>query len=478
MSPDRKLLRRLAKPLANEVAYILRPIYPTEAVVGAKRSYLGGLPQLPDHSEWPKARSGKPMSFLAQIAASDLPTSAATKSDFADNTILFFFLNCSLDENTDFEQMEAKVTTSDAKGAMAERPAPKDLPSIVDVLGLSSGWKREAVKAFAPTTFPKARLSITAVPTGVSEAQLESETKKLAELDRSLAESQKQGYEPETIEAMRWAGESELRHRSRRSAFEIAAGSAFPAKVKGLFGDRKIDVPWIDRPARTAEADDKVFDLDPNFPWCWLFVEYFAMQMLEELSQNYRRKKLALWTGRLETEAEQWLARAQSSDRTSSLPPLDVAAFQDWMRRLFEAWKTDDQIADEGLSEAEARELRMVRFTYDGAARGILIHTLCDSMRELAATDTLQRLPAEFVTLMQPALTTCQASYCHQMFGPSLNVQNAAFTQHSKVLLLQLVSDKRLGWMWGDMGAIQFWIEPEMLLKHDFSQVKVTLEGY
>lgn len=46
------------------------------------------------------------------------------------------------------------------------------------------------------------------------------------------------------------------------------------------------------------------------------------------------------------------------------------------------------------------------------------------------------------------------------MFGSGLDVQGAPDEHADDIMLLQLVSDKMLHWMWGDVGVLQFWIAP------------------
>lgn len=44
------------------------------------------------------------------------------------------------------------------------------------------------------------------------------------------------------------------------------------------------------------------------------------------------------------------------------------------------------------------------------------------------------------------------------------------------VLLLQLDSDKKAGWMWGDAGMLYLFIERSALRSQDFSNVKHIIE--
>ncbi len=473
-----KLLKRPAPDPRPEQAYFLRPVYPTEATETAARSYLGGTPQLPAGMAWPKSRAGRPMTFLAQVAALDLQTVGAERRPLSAGSVLFFFLNLSKDGGSSAGTPESAVLAAPQSQLTRSTSAPPDLASIVGVFESGSVWRQDTFKARAPRTFPQVRLAISAVSTALNASQLRDEARALKNFEASLAESKRQGYTKDVIQAMRAEGESDILYKTRRAALVNAAERHFPPVEKGLFGARLIGVPWIHDPYRNAESEKRYFDLDQGFPWTWRFVEYIAMGTIAELSEDYRRAKLPLWCGDVELGAEQWLARAQKNDSRSPLTSELLAGFRDWMRRLFEAGATRTDESGAEQTDAEKMEKLKLRITYHNTAKSVLIHALMNAMREILATEAFRTLPPGFVALMEEAMTSCDASGCHQMFGVGRNVQSASITHDDKVMLLQLVSDKRPGWMWGDMGALQFWISARDLMKQDFTAVTTTLEGH
>jgi len=67
----------------------------------------------------------------------------------------------------------------------------------------------------------------------------------------------------------------------------------------------------------------------------------------------------------------------------------------------------------------------------------------------------------------------------HQMFGRGVEIQgNAAAENEGNVMLLQLVYDDLLHWRFGDMGAYQFWIPPDDLLRNNWAAVRVSFEAH
>jgi hypothetical protein len=67
----------------------------------------------------------------------------------------------------------------------------------------------------------------------------------------------------------------------------------------------------------------------------------------------------------------------------------------------------------------------------------------------------------------------------HQMFGRGVEIQgNAAAENEGNVMLLQLVYDDMLHWRFGDMGAYQFWIPPDDLIRDNWPAVRISFEAH
>src|SRR5882762_3377809 len=54
------------------------------------RSWLGGLPQMPDNIRWPRVAKGAPLHFIAQIACGDLPKQVWNGRGPRDGWLLLF----------------------------------------------------------------------------------------------------------------------------------------------------------------------------------------------------------------------------------------------------------------------------------------------------------------------------------------------------------------------------------------------------
>ncbi|WP_322888965.1 MULTISPECIES: DUF1963 domain-containing protein [unclassified Yoonia] len=66
----------------------------------------------------------------------------------------------------------------------------------------------------------------------------------------------------------------------------------------------------------------------------------------------------------------------------------------------------------------------------------------------------------------------------HQMFGPASDYQSAARDHAYDHLLLELQSDALLQWMWGDAGAVQFWISADDLAESRWDRVAMTIASH
>jgi uncharacterized protein YwqG len=65
-----------------------------------------------------------------------------------------------------------------------------------------------------------------------------------------------------------------------------------------------------------------------------------------------------------------------------------------------------------------------------------------------------------------------------QMLGHAPSSQDAAPADAPDLCLLNLASDRGLGWSFWDAGEITFWISPEDLAARDFSRVRLSVNGH
>lgn len=113
------------------------------------RSWLGGLPQMPDHIPWPRTdRNGAPLHFIAQIACADLPDRIWKGRGPRDGWLLLFVDVLQMEETGDGGLV--KVLHVHKLGS--EREPPEDMPTVrhalSDRVGFVKPMVREGVLSF------------------------------------------------------------------------------------------------------------------------------------------------------------------------------------------------------------------------------------------------------------------------------------------------------------------------------------------
>jgi hypothetical protein len=120
-----------------------------------------------------------------------------------------------------------------------------------------------------------------------------------------------------------------------------------------------------------------------------------------------------------------------------------------------------------------------------GAYAGAYVPNAVKSL-ETAALRALAHAenPAAWAALPAPVRDLLDRDYrlptnaWHQMFGRSVEIQDAAEMHRDDHLLLQLVYDDLMEWVFGDMGAFQFWISPDDLEHQRWARVQLTFESH
>ena len=92
--------------------------------------------------------------------------------------------------------------------------------------------------------------------------------------------------------------------------------------------------------------------------------------------------------------------------------------------------------------------------------------------------------PAAWTALPAPVRELLDQDYqlpvssWHQMFGRGVDIQGAVEEHRDDYLLLQLVYDDLMEWLFGDVGAFQFWISADALRRREWSRASVTFESH
>src|SRR5690242_5525248 len=163
--------------ISESVSVVLRRQVPPRAE--APRSWLGGLPMMPDHIEWPRSvsseypdRGERPLHFIAQIACADLPAELwGGLGPRAGWLLLFIDPNQGVPEGPD----AFRVLHIDALGA--ERQPPVDLGPVHD--GMYTGFDYNYCRTSdeVPRLWRRWPVDLVVVP---NEARIEGQRTKVA----------------------------------------------------------------------------------------------------------------------------------------------------------------------------------------------------------------------------------------------------------------------------------------------------------
>ena len=380
-------------------------------------SWLGGAPAL-GTCEWPRDDDHVPMHLLAQVDLSELPAGQVPGALPQRGALAFF-----LQSAGDWPYTSKVIYVPDASGG--HTAAPDDLPPIFE--GPNWGY---SVKGFthdnAPRQFPRWPVEAIALPQPVPNSSAAANAR-LREMFPDQASTFPSHFRyQETAPDL-----AKLRFWHTAQAFAnslIVARNAIPetrARIQknvANHGDRyQADLETVlhrseDYITFVAEVADWAF---AHHPWTTM-----GASDIEMLQAYFLRVKTYRFTKQ-------------------------VGEFTPFYRHIASELVSLDEAADNTLVTA-------------AQAPAEVFSQLPQQIR----TDIIRqhRLPGPGAT--------------HQMFGLGTQVQSAVEEHYHDHLLLQLHSDKMMGWMWGDVGVIQFWISDDALAAQDWSAVEMTIEGH
>ncbi len=174
-----------------------------------------------------------------------------------------------------------------------------------------------------------------------------------------------------------------------------------------------------------------------------------------------------------DTQAIDWIARARAL-RFKSLSAEERQAFRSWCAAI----GTTELFLDPSR-QAHQDELfvsKLNNHTVDAFFHGM---DQCLMHPEAAGV-----VPTHLLEVVRwrhsPVITQSLVGFTrHQLLGTGRTIQHAAIQfRDSHRLLAQFDSDSGINWMWGDMGALQYWISHADLAARRFDRVIMTGEGH
>lgn len=458
------------------------------------RSWLGGLPQMPEGMEWPRTDDGAPMHFLAQVACADLPPGMWSGRGPRDGWLLAFVdMHGLLDGDGD----EGAVSVLHIPALGPERQPPDDMGCVRHAMGDSIGYYTPVQRPGVPKLWRRwpVDLVVQDVPapddeghwlpapaTGLYDGPAEKGY--LGRMD---------GIDPRPLT---WRGALYL-------VEGIIAELANPRRVIVLRDAPQPEPGWL--AARIAKDETNLARHQENIA-----------QYTDRMNAAPSAEARAVWEGHLAKEAAAAAVHRKNLDDLAAWTgPGAEAALAEEFRKTAAAyldWRAAQADVLAGLQAMIlAQDLEAVLAPADWAAlrarlaapgpvhwqkwdlwhlkvrRNLLDHAgkwaefaLREDVLDLYTRDAASRaaIPPEVLPQLERKLRHVEPGEAlHRMGGPRDPVQSPAEPGDGE-LLFQFGSDLAFGWMWGDVGALYIYLSAADLKAGRFARATGSLEGH
>lgn len=401
----------------RRTAVLLHPRYPPHAG-GPVNSRFGGLPNLPAHYEWPRTPKGVPLHFLAQIDCAEI----SFPTVLPNSGLLFFFGRDDEEQIWDVYEPEdccRVLYALDVNAEIPPREAPDDLPPI------GGPYPRDAARDFlvGDERGPSVHIQWPIQPLPIDT---------WPDVLFGVYDEPEEGDDPPRV-----LYKKRLKDL-RAEAFAKATGQAD-------FGPHDIN-----RNGRKGKAIFGYAEEGPEaYPQRWITLQYAVRALLHNPS----------WFG-VGPGAEEWLRRSTEFDLDEPVPEEERRAFRDWLIGLGGSY-------DESPIGGRAGEMVFLS----------MVATIRAWAGDPARAARIAPPLYEALHFYFSGITDWGVNYS-QMLGRAPSAQSPPFPEETPVCLLNLTSDRGVGWSFGDAGYCTFWIEPEDLAERDFSKAWGMIEGY
>jgi uncharacterized protein YwqG len=453
------------------------------------RSWLGGLPMMPEDVEWPRGVSEEnpdageiPLHFLAQIACEDLP--ADLWGGLGPRTgWLLFFINPN-DGTAEGEGMRRVLYTTELG---TERQPPFDCGPVHDKVytGGSYNWlAAEDVPAF----WRRWPVDIVAMPNALTLHEEDGSTWKTASPDNlsdilyaDVPYSKTKFSNPmprlrpltfgqarDSVEALAQSLRYKVRAPVDDAARELLLADGGHARLMADLEANRERLAAMPPEELEPQQVRRIAFLEAAIP------EYAAMDAEAVLSSiEARHAEWLVWREKIAGGCDQIAAMLAKSGA-------DAPLSDDYWRQL------QATFAGKHFDHLELRHSRFRDRDFPVSLmspRETIELKLPKGMDQIAIEYYLDpahrdQLPADWAASQEPAWRALYNNRPHRMGGyhdglQSEPIEDPAFGQ---MLLMQIATDDAMDWCWGDGGVYFFWIRPEHLEACDFSGVEVWLE--
>ena len=488
--------------VSENVSVILRRQVPPRQE--APRSWLGGLPMMPVHVEWPRSISAehpdkgeRPLHFLAQIACADLPADLWGGLGPREGWLLLFIdPNQGVPEGPD----AFRILHVDALGP--ERKPPADLGPVYDGMYTDPGYGYCRSLAEVPSLWRRWPVDLVVVANTLTK------------------EDNRTVVAPDNFAEILYAGQRVVPYRERPSDPEpftwrgaLYVLDSIERSVASPLDELRIPDKLVERLNQPGYIGSIIAALDADDAK-WAASSRSLLEGPEPEDEALRQRRVqtiaVAEVRRKRREAlAAFLARHSTPDSIIAYLRQSHRDLRHWRAGVVErvagersaalAHDLDSPIPENAWHALKAR-LRQDTFrfwTYQWPDRnGESLHvSFAESeisadrdqrtgVSELVAdyyVDAARRslIPSAVLAEFEPHWRSLHHNRPHRMGGYHDGVQSEARIGPSReLLLIQIASDDAMHWSWGDAGAMYFFLDPDGLEKLNFSSAEMSLECY
>jgi hypothetical protein len=475
------------------------------------RSWIGGLPMLPDDVVWPRAPSDRhpdkgeiPLNFLAQIACADLPLelwgglgpregwlvffapipAAGPRGDFTDMRVFHTKeLGKERPAPADKQPVGQKRTTEGLYPGLIYRRCPVDIVCMDNHLTHSEDLTFNGAEAWAPMPANLTQILYGDVPCVEDHWRTEGQPFNWASLALTIS------HGLEGLERKREKDRSMAEFRRKLAAERAAkggppepnSGSTFDAEaaVRALAAIREEEAQLATVPEhldkegrgrRMAYVARRSAELAEQRACLARFGDPFDAQAFDDFLEQEQAARDA------------WLVAGEARLRdlleaVSARPPHDLIDDTNWaylnaiLERGHNRWFLGHTRNRVRCPEKSTRTLWDLIKRHSGSA-------IMSTARDLyfAGPEERGHLPGQVRAAVEASARAIWHNRPPRMGGQFQPVQDSS-TPQGKVLLLQLVNDDTTGMNWGDSGALFAWIDIDALERGDFSKIRWWTEN-